>query len=117
MPDWLATLLLVAGSVVTFAAFLRLGWQHVVRPLMRGFERLMQVLEQIREASGGVQRLAREVEALAGALANFVIGIKDQVDKNTERLDQLEELRELVVDLSADVERVLRHINSQEGSP
>ena len=105
MPHWLAVLLVISGSTVTLATFLRLSWQHVIRPLMRGFERLMQVLEQIREASGGVQKLAREVESLAGAIANFVVGIKEQVDRNSERIEQLEELKEVVIDLAADFRR------------
>lgn len=117
MPDWLATLLISVGAATTLITFLGVMRNKVIRPLIKGYGELLVLLGQIRDASTGVQRLAREVEALAGAIANFVVGIKEQVDKNTERLDRLEEVLELVVDLEANVHRLTRQVNGehQEG--
>lgn len=115
MPDWLTVTLYILGAALTFSAFCSLIWRKVIKPLKAGYEKLLRLLEQIRDASSGVQRLAREVEALAGAVVTFVVGIKEQVDRNSIRIDRLEEMQELVVDLQADVERIRqRHRRTDE---
>ena len=107
MPHWLAVLLIIAGAIGTLGgAGVVIG--KVARSLIGGYNRLLELLEQIRDASSGVQRLAREVESLAGAISNFVVGIHDQVRAHGERLDQLEELKEIVIDLGADFRRHVR---------
>lgn len=108
MPYWLTLIFEVCGGILALAGVAALLHGRVVRPLIRGYEELLKLLAQIRDASSGVQRLAREVEGLAGAIANFVVGIKAQVDHNSERIDALEEMRELVVDHDAKIQRLVR---------
>lgn len=108
MPDWLANLLYAVGAFITLVTFVGVIRNKVIRPLMKGYAQLLALLSQIRDASTGVQKLAREVESLAGAISNFVIGIHEHVAENTQRISRLEEMRELVIDLQADIERHLR---------
>lgn len=108
MPHWLEVVLVFAGGFVTLVAFLGVMRNKVIRPLMAGYGKLLGLLEQIRDASTGVQKLAREVEALAGALSHFVVRIHEQVDANSGRINRLEEMHDLLIDLQADFERHLR---------
>jgi methyl-accepting chemotaxis protein len=112
MPHWLQILLSVAGAVA--------AWRWVLRPLRRAWRELLQLLRQIRDASGGVQRLAREMEALSGALVNFVTQILSRQDEHHERLndasERLNDISELYVDLAATVARNRRRIDQIEGA-
>lgn len=101
MPGWLSALLWVVGGLTTLITFISLFYRKVIVPLRHGWDEMVKLLQQIRDSSSGVQRLAREVEGLAGAVVRLVVGIKEQVDENTSRIDRLEELRELVVDIDA----------------
>lgn len=109
----------LAGALVAIGAALTLAFR-TYRAARRIATRFLLVLEQIRDASGGVQRLARDVEILAGSIGRFVVAMLDNVRDNTARLDNVEsglgELAELVVDLEADVRRELRNRAGQEGT-
>lgn len=108
MPHWLQAVVAVAGVLAS--------WRWVLQPLRRGYRELLQLLRQIRDASGGVQQLALEVQALAGAVTHFVIA-------NQERLSALEsrqaDVTELVIDALADLSRLQRTVASHhpEGLP
>jgi HAMP domain-containing protein len=99
MQHWLQAVVAVAGALAS--------WRWVLRPIARGYRELLGLLKQIRDASGGVQHLALEVQALAGAVTHFVIA-------NQERLTALEsrqaDVTEILVDALADLARLQRTV-------
>lgn len=104
MPTWLQITLSVAGALAS--------WRWVVRPLRRTWRELLIVLRQIRDASGGVQRLALEMHALSGSVVQLSRRILERQEANEERLDAMSEL---YVDLSAAVARNKGRLDRLEG--
>jgi hypothetical protein len=103
---WLVTGVSVVGALV--------GWRWAIRPVRRGYRKLIELLEQIRDSAGGVQKLAREMEALSGAVVNLVTQILHQQEEHT---GQLKDIGELYVDLVAVVSRNRKRIERLEGAP
>lgn len=102
MPHWLQISLSVAGALA--------GWRWVIRPLRRAYKALMQLLAQIRDASGGVNKLALELHGLAGAVTVFAFRNSERLDKVEVQLAVIEQLvtdqgLELV-DALADIRRI-----------
>lgn len=116
MPHWLAVLLLIAGSTITLATFTRLAWQHVGKPIADGTREALDIFRRLLTAAQAVQRFAADIHGLSGAFTLFAVEIKRQVDENTERLERLEDMRELVVDLDAAVLRITRHLGISDES-
>lgn len=108
MELWLQITLEVAGAVVTLAGFVAVV-RHIVRLLHQAFDRLVALLEQIRDASKEVRELSREVRALAGAVVTFSVELLRRQDDHARQMAALQErcddLAELYVDLSAAVAR------------
>lgn len=117
MELWLQIALEVAGAVITLAGFVGVV-RHAVRLLHKAFDRLVALLEQIRDASKEVRELAREVRALSGAVVTFSVELLRRQDDHARQMTALRErcddLAELYVDLSAAVARNRRH--HQEGT-
>jgi hypothetical protein len=88
------------------------SWRWAVRPLRKTFRELLELLRQIRDASGGVQRLAREVEALAGSIVQLATQILERQEDHESRLA---DLGDLYVDLVATVARNRKRIEHLEG--
>lgn len=108
MPDWLMALgagLLGFAALVTAAGVVR---NKIVRPLFAGWSKAVDLMERLLDAAHLVQGAAREMREFAGAFTIFAVGIKEQVDQVTLRVDRLEEMQELVIDMQADLERHTR---------
>src|SRR5438045_4199129 len=101
MPDWLMALvgsLLGLAALISAAGVIR---NKIVRPLIAGWTRAVDLMERLLDAAQLVQGAAREMREFAGSFTIFAVGIKDQVDDITLRVGRLEEMRELVIDLQA----------------
>jgi ABC-type transporter Mla subunit MlaD len=100
--------IIAAGAAIGAAA----GWRFVIAPLRRAWREAMAVLRAIRDASGGVQALSRELHVLAGAFVNFAMHNNDEINNLAKSLADLtqrhKDLADLYVDLAADVTRALR---------
>ena len=108
MPNWLTTTLYIIGAVAAFAGSVSVIRAKLIRPLIDGWNEILDIFRRLLSAAEIVQRFAAEIHGLSGAFTLFAVEIKQQVDENTERLDRLEERNDLVVDLQADVERIQR---------
>src|SRR3954454_11969438 len=79
---WLQGVVAVAGALA--------AWRWAIRPVRRGWRQLIELLTAIRVSSAGVQKLAREVESLAGAVVQLVVSL---VEDNRSLRAEHEELR------------------------
>jgi hypothetical protein len=104
MPHWLEAAISVVGALA--------GWRWIIRPVRRTWRELLRLLRQIRDASGGVQRLALQMQVLSGSVVQLSHRILERQQANEERLDAMSEL---YVDLSASVARHRRRLDALEG--
>lgn len=108
MPDWLTLVFEICGGILAVAGVAGLIRGKIVRPLKASYHEMVGLLRRLLMAAVAVETFGRRMEELAGAFSMFAVGIKEQVASNTDRLNRLEEMRELVVDLDAAVQRLRR---------
>jgi CII-binding regulator of phage lambda lysogenization HflD len=104
MPHWLQALLGVLGALAS--------WRFALRPLRKTWRELLLLLRQIRDASGGIQKLARDIEALSGSIVQLATQI---IERQEDHEGRLKDLGDLYVDLVATVARNRKRIEHLEG--
>jgi type II secretory pathway component PulM len=71
---WLDALKWLGAAVAALGA-----WRWLVRPTRIAWRRLIELLTAIRNSSTGVQSIARDLDALAGAAVQLFVPLLDDV--------------------------------------
>lgn len=108
MPHWLATLLIIAASITTLLTAAGVVRAKIVGPLTAAWAEVIGIFRRLLTAAELIQKFAAEMQGMSGAFTLFAVGIKQEVDEHGVRLTRVEEMRDLVIDLQADLERHLR---------
>ena len=120
MPTWIATTLWIAGALVTVAGAGTAVRRLVVLPMREAWSKLAGWLARIARSSDGVADVAREMQALSGAVVRLVVAIVDdqaQLRAEHEELRRNQtELVQLVVDLDAEYHRLRQLIDRRAHS-
>lgn len=99
----------IAAALLAIAGLAALIRNKIVRPLGQRWDRLQEIFEQLLAAAKFIREVSQEMREFSGAFTLFAVSIKEQVDHNTGRIERLEDMRELVIDIQADVARIERH--------
>lgn len=105
---WLIRAGEIAGALSAIIGTVILLRTKIIGPIRRGWAELIALLQRLLTATRAVEGFGHRIEELAGAFTVFAVGIKEQVDRNTERIERLEDMREMVVDLDAALQRLRR---------
>lgn len=104
--DWLLRAGEIAAAILAITGAIALLRSKVIRPVKAAGKRAIDILEQLLDAARFARQVASELREFSGAFTMFAVGIKEQVDANSERLDRLEEIPQMLIDLEADVARI-----------
>lgn len=116
MPHWLQLTVAIVAGVASFAGAVASLWKFVLRPLGTAYRDLIRLLEQIRNASGGVQRLAGELGKLAGAFVTYAFSNQERLEEHETRLGEIlgriGDMGELLAELDTDVGHLRKEIRN-----